>query len=60
MAIKHISIIMKHHDSPWEIFQDFLSSANFFQNQLFENFFQENHLSVKLIGPRSGPTFCPA
>ena len=41
--------------APWEIFQAFLLSADFFfQNQLFQKY----HLSVKQIGPRSGPTKC--
>ena len=30
----------------------------FFQNQLFQKFFQEYHLSVKQIGSWSGPRFC--
>ena len=38
---------------PGEIFHVFLSSADFFQNQLF----QEYHLIVKRIESRSGPTF---
>ena len=38
----------------------FLSSADFFQNQLLEKFFQEYHQSIKEFGPRSGPTFCLA
>ena len=44
----------------WEIFHAFLSSAYFFQHQLFEKIFQKYHLSVKQIGSRSGPTFCRA
>ena len=38
----------------------FLSTADFFQNQLFEKFFQDYHLNVKQIGSISGPTFCRA
>ena len=38
----------------------FLSSADFFQIQLFEKFFQEYHQSIKHFGYRSGPTFCGA
>ena len=34
---------------------EFLSSADFFQNQ---SFFQEYHQSVKQFGPRSDPTKC--
>ena len=34
----------------------FLSSADFFQNQSFENFLQEYHQSVKQCESRSGPT----
>ena len=46
---------------PWEIFHDFLLSADFFQNQFFsKKFFQKYHLSVKQIGSRSGPTYCRA
>ena len=36
----------------------FLSSAEFFQMNFFEKFFQEYHQSVKQFGSRSGPTFC--
>ena len=36
----------------------FLSSAEFFQNYLFQKLFQEYHQSVKQFGSRSGPTFC--
>ena len=35
-----------------------LSSADFFQNELFQNFFQEHYQSLKQYGSRSGPTLC--
>ena len=36
-----------------------LSPADFFfQNKLFENFFQNYHQSVKQFGYRQGLTFC--
>ena len=38
-------------------FACFLSSAVFFENQLFEKFFQKYDQSVKQFGPRSGLTF---
>ena len=41
--------------APCEIFQAFLSSADFFEKK-----FREYNLSVKQIGSRSGPTFCRA
>ena len=31
----------------WVIFHSFLSSADFFQNQIFQKFFQEYHQSGK-------------
>ena len=37
-------------------FHAFLSSADFFQNQLFRKFYQESHQSVKQFGSRSGLT----
>ena len=43
---------------PWGIFPAFSLSADFFQNQLFEKFFQEYNQSVKQFGSRSGWTFC--
>ena len=39
---------------PGNFFMPFLSSADFFQNQLLKKI-QEYHLSVKQIGSRSGP-----
>ena len=33
------------------LFMRFLSSANIFQNKLFENIFQEHYLGVKSFGP---------
>ena len=38
--------------------QPFLSSADFFQINIFKKFFQEYHQGVKRFGSRSGPTFC--
>ena len=38
-------------------FSCFFVICCFFQNQLFEKFFQEYHQSVKQFGPRSGTTF---
>ena len=38
----------------WLILHALLSSADFFQNQLFKKFFQEYHQSVKQFGSRSG------
>ena len=38
----------------------FLSAADFFNINFFENVFKEYHPSVKQFGFRSGPTFCRA
>ena len=35
----------------WVIFHAFLSSADFFQNKLFEKIFQKYHQNVKQFGP---------
>ena len=43
-----------------KIFHAFLSSADFFQSQLFKKFFQEYNLSLKQFGSRSAPMFCQA
>ena len=40
------------------ILHTLLSSADFFQNQLFQKKNQDYHQSVKQFGSRSGPTFC--
>ena len=39
-------------------FMSFCRLLIFFKINFFEQFFQEYHLCVKLIGPRSVPTFC--
>ena len=35
-----------------------LSSDDFFQNDLFQKFFQERYQSIKWFGSKSGPTLC--
>ena len=46
-----------HSLPPGKIFHAFLSFADFFQINFFEEFFQKYHQSVKQFGSRSGPTF---
>ena len=40
----------------WVILSCFLSSADYFQNNIFRKNIQENHQSVKRSGPESGST----
>ena len=42
------------------ILHAFLSSADFFQNQLFKKFFQQYHQSAKQFGSMSGLMLCQA
>ena len=43
----------------FKLFMLLLSSADFFQNLLFEKFFEEHYQSVKLFGYRSGQIVGP-
>ena len=53
IQLKHLAL------APWEFFYAFLSSADFFQNQLFRKLLS-GILRVKQIGSRLGLTFCGA
>ena len=54
---KNARLIWVKFFAPWEIFHAFLSSADFFQNELFRKILSGLPPECQTIRPRSGPTF---